>query len=60
MDEYTNSNKINIIIILMINLRFVISSNKNNSISIRRCQVFEIDGLDKDDINNMGQNIMAS
>lgn len=50
-----NNSKIHIIIILITNLKFEISSNKDNSISIHCYQVFKINSLNKDNINNINK-----
>lgn len=53
INNYINSNKIDIITILTRNLRFEIFSNKDNSIFICYYQVFKINSLDKDNIKNI-------
>lgn len=58
MDNYTNSSKIDVITTLMTNLRFEISSNKNNFILIYHCQITKINGPDKDNIDNVSQDIV--
>lgn len=59
IDNYTNSSKIDIIIILTTNLKSKISINKDNSISIHCYQVAEIYSLDIDNINNVSQDIVT-
>ena len=56
---YVNSSKIDAIIILTSNLKFEIFINKNNFISIRHYQIAEINDLDKNNIDNAGQNTMT-
>lgn len=59
MNNYINNSKINIIKILITNLRSKISFDKNNSILIYRCQIFEINGPNKANINNVTQDTIA-
>lgn len=53
INNYTNSSKIIVIIILITNLRSEISSNKDDFIPICRCQVSEFNSPHKDNINNV-------
>ena len=53
VDDYTNSSKIDVITTLMTNLKYEISTNKDNSMPIYHCQVARINGQDKDNINNV-------
>lgn len=59
VDNYINSQKINIITILITNLRSEIFTYKENPILIHCSQIAKIDDLDKDNINNISQNIIA-
>lgn len=58
MNNYTNSDKIDIITILMTNLRSEIFFNKDNSILIQCYHIFKINSSDKNNINNINQDIM--
>lgn len=60
VDNYTYNDKINIITILTTNLRSEIYFNKNNFILICHCQVFKINDPDKNNINNVNQDTVAS
>lgn len=59
MDDYINSDKIDVINTLTTNLKSEISFEKNNSIPICYYQVFEINSIDKDNINNINQDTMV-
>lgn len=58
-ENYTNHSKINIITTLTTNLRAEISTNKEDFIPVHLYQVAKIDGLNKSDINNISEDIMA-
>lgn len=60
MEDYTNSSKIDVIMILTMNLRAEISTNKEDSIPVCCCQVAEIDSPDKSNIININEDIVAS
>lgn len=59
INNYTNKNKINIITILIINLKSKIFSNKDNFIPIHYYQISKINDLDKENINNINSNTVA-
>ena len=56
IENYINSSRINIIIILTTYLKPEISTNKKDSIPVRHYQVAEIDRPDKSNINNISEN----
>lgn len=60
MEDYTNSSKIDVITTLITNLKADISINKKDSIPVYSCQVAKMDGLDKGNINNIIEDIVAS
>lgn len=60
IEDYTNSSKIDVITTLTTKLKAEISTNKEDFIPIRRCQVAEIDSPGKGDINNISEDIVAS
>lgn len=57
--DYTNNNKINSIIILIIKLRTKILTNKKDSIFLYYCQVTKINSPNKSIINNINKDIIA-
>ena len=59
MENYINSSKIDVIMTLTTNLRAEISTNKKDFIPIHHCQVAEINGPDKGNINDISEDIVA-